>query len=454
MIKDGIREFFNNNQAGDRHSSNPEPERPSPTPAPSRPDEKPDPVRKPSPGRPSPRPGETPRPVTEPKNILQFLNREYYHTLNEELKKKLKGADPFALNETIPNLFAETLLSEREENQSRSRTHLRRKHPRELPGLIRKAESGRQDRIIAVVKDYLGEIFGPLHRQIDEKLDIAWKNPYDTDEEPFSEEDVNREKYGREPEKNDEFDLDFVRETVLKSEIYYLLTQGFGILYMDGFFRMMRNKLTAIDDSLPSLYDEYHLSGHATHHRVFAEVMSGVKLPPGIDERMEKNTSEGRVWHTTEPVVDQETGNILGVNTASFARAEMGVVLAHEALKGAFQILTPWARLNENYLRDSEMAVVRSALNSYWAEIRQFTLGPSFFMLMQKTLHSLDINTQLSSTNFYLAIQNLILADHDFKRYFLGHLFSGMQFDSDKKPQVRQILLTPLNAPDTEGQIA
>ncbi len=482
----------------DKHGYNaadpsPSPAKPAPSPAPGpapspQPNRK-DPAPEKKPGRPSPRPGEKPRPVTDPKNYLRLLPSEYFHTLSPPLKSELTGSDPFS-NSHAP-LEKLEILTVDDLNRSIEKTtsYKTRIRSSSIFQEIRECEKGHEKKIQSLIKGYLEEITGPLYHTVSENLDIAWKNPYDTRDESFSgslnkydnayetsdskSRAKNRSKYGNEKnsqlndisgtssntdtDKNDEYeeeqppDMDYIRDTIIKSEIYYLLVQGFGILYMEGFFEMMGRELTGICEKLPDLYREFHWNGHLTHHRVFGEVMSGIRLPDNVDRMMESTKSEGRVWNRVEPVIDEETGNILSVRATAHARAETGVVLAHESLKGVFQLLTPWARVNENYLRPAEMGIVRRALNSYWAEIRQFALGPSFFKMFQSTLERMNLSASPARAEFYLSIQNIVAGPAETRQEFLRHLASAEGSEIQASEKWRNILLISLNSPDSSG---
>ncbi len=432
----------------------PTPTKPDRRPAPpARPDtdpeRQPDPSRKPQPApeRPSPRPGREPHPVTDPRNYLERLSAEYYHTLSPSLKDLLSDAVPFALPgcDLATGVLDEKISRAREDTFQRwsekSKPYPERATHRELL----EKQKGLEQEIKLVIHNYLHEVMGGLYPSVEKNLDLQWKDPYDLsqpEEQKFAE-SARFERTKELPQMENE-ELEYTKSTIRRSELYYQLLQGFGILYMDGFFRMMRSDLKRIGSELDLLYERYHLNGHNTHHRVFYDVMTGRTLPPGIDQKMEENKSEGRVWHTTDPVVDESSGNVMDIHTRAHARSPVGVVLVHEALKGAFQLLTPWARLNENYLNQNEMNLLRTALNSYWAEIRQFVMGSSFFTMFQQGLESVGISSSPASSDFYLAVQNFILAEEKHYTRFLHIILNSSEVDEMEALQLRRILLAPL----------
>lgn len=403
-------------------------EKPKPAPGPA-----PSPSPNPAPGRPSPRPGREPRPVTDPKNridpYLSLLPEEYFHTLKPDFRILLETAKPLPHPERL-DLLESQVIRDRDETYSRW-TGIENRHPeKKLAEIIKKKQNENHAPILHVIHSYLSEILGNNHHGIMENLDIQWKNPYDIDkkEERELDESQHIRRLEEVPDLTEE-EIGYVSGTALRSEIYYQMIQGFGILYMDGFFRMMRNDLSQIDGDLPGLYEEFHLNGHNNHHRVFYDVMSGKRLPSNVDETMEKTKSEGRVWHSTEPVTDPDSGNVTGMRSHAHARSEIGVVLAHEALKGAFQLLTPYGRLHENYLNDVEMRLLRMALSSYWAEIRQFVLGPALFRMFQEYLDRLQIPSSASDETLYLALQNLLLLQDDRLHLHLSLIHNPSDFE-------------------------
>lgn len=445
-----------------RPDSPPAPVKPDPKPAPS-----PRPDRSPAPGRPSPRPGERPGPVTDPKNYLERLSDEYYHTLPADLKKVFSDTNPVRFAQKV-NLLESRILKDREETTRRREAIQDRWKERELPDRILKLQKGLEGPIQAIIHDYLEEIAGPLYHRNRENLDLSWKDPYDLKtekERPFLQEsrrdrpgntsDENRDREsrgetGEDSGKKNEIDRDYLKDTMLRSEFYYQMIQGFGILYMDGFFRMHRKEIDALQPELSRRYEEYHLNGHFVHHLVFQDVMEGKTLPPGIDAKMEKEKSQGRVWHTTDPMVDETTGNVTGIRSVAHARSRFGIILVHEALKGLFQLLTPWARLHENYLRPAELDLHRMALNSYWAEIRQFAMGPSLFLQLQSLLDRLEIPSFASSDFLYRAIENIALAPREKFALWMKHILEETTPEgSDRKEGIRSLLEDPARPGET-----
>lgn len=423
---------------------------PNPAPEPAEPPVKPrpapEPAPEPSPGRPSPRPGEKPSPVTDPKNYLEPLPGHYYHTVSKEMRSHLSGSELFGAEQDLSRL-EDRVLQDREQTTARRDSIDARFDERKLPDRILYLQRGIEDHLYKMVLEYMEDVFGGLYHSIHENLDIAWKDPYDLNEQ--SEESMKRESQRKRSEdrdlKDENITWDYLKETILRSEFYYQLIQGFGILYMDGFFRMNRNRMDRLNSELAGRYEEYHLNGHFMHHRVFQEVMEGKKLPEGVDKRMESQKSHGRVWHTTDPVEDLESGNVIGMKSTAHARSLYGIVLVHEALKGAFQLLTPWARLNENYLRENELNIHRTALNSYWAEIRQFAMGPSFFRMVQDFLDDVGIPANTSNPEFFIALQNIVLLPSNKLQEVLDSILSGQPVPDSRKGKWKELFLADLS---------
>ena len=415
---------------------------PEPAPAPQRepnPSPAPAPTPQPSPGRPSPRPGRRPLPVTDPKNYLAPLSPRYFHNLAPPLNELLRDYSPLNPHIAPIETFSAEVLQERTNTEMRC-DHIYSANPinlTKLPQQIKTLQRGKEDPLLDLIHTYLQEIFGELYQaQITHRLDLGWHNPYDpappigqsasSTAKPNAPARASAARASAPPENpgpayaenqrpelqhpdGQLIDIDYVGETLLRSELYYWFIQGFGIIYMDGFFRMMARELRALDPLLPTLYQLFHLNGHANHHLVVEDVIRGKKIDAAIEQRMESNHSEGRVWHHVDPLIDPDSGNITAINTSAHARSEIGVVLAHEALKGAFQILTPWARIHQNYLATTERNIIERAAGGYWAEMRQFSLGPSYFPKFIASLEGCRVPVSLSSPHLYHALQNFLL---------------------------------------------
>jgi hypothetical protein len=417
-----------------------EPERkPLPSPAPDKEREPDRPSREnepvpgkpsPSPGRPSPLPGREPRPITDPKNFLNLLIKEYYHTSPADIKTFLFGITPFSHCEKGDLKFRDlSLLGNLIHREYKTTADLLYNHnlyakykENDIPGILNSSQAGHEKEILDLINKYLYDIMGDCYSAIKDRLDIAWLNPYDESSENkksdiakswFSENNESKEKNTEKRERNNtsekadtEINPDYLKEVILRSEINFLIIQGFSVQYMQGFFRMYRKELNMLHSELADLYELFHLYSRFNHFRIFEDVMAGKKLPRGIDEYMEKNQSQGRVWFSADPVTDENNGDILAINSRAHARSESGVVLAHEALKGSIQLLLPWSRFHETYLNDSERRVHRNATGSFWAEIRQFVIGPFFFRLLQKYYDSINKKSSVSSHEFYTELDS------------------------------------------------
>ncbi len=379
-----------------------------PPPAPVRPvpEKPPQPAPSPSPGRPAPVPGREPRPVTDPKNHPLYFIPEYYHTAPENLRMEFSGITPFASG--YPDILMQSFWTDYMQTLNRlSSHHLLQKYPeKELPAVIKKIQAGHEDKITDLIRLYLAEIMGDCYTSVSGSLDIAWYNPYEknTEKSPSFVKEWFRENTGSASDKkqtHDQVSTDYLKEVLIRTETSLLIIQGFSVIYMDGFFRMFRQELNSLHQELADIYELFNLYGRFNHFRTFEDVLSGIRLPPGTDSFMEKSQSQGRVWFSSDPVTDENTGEVIAMNNKAHARSESGVVLAHEALKGSIQLLLPWARFHESYLNDAEREILRKMTGSFWAEIRQFATGASFFRLLQKYLENDQLPDRISEPAFY-----------------------------------------------------
>jgi hypothetical protein len=398
----------------------PSPERQPGTDRPSR-------EKDPSPGRPAPVPGREPRPIIDPKNFLNLLTKEYYHTSRPEIKDRLKNVNPFCAVENPDDIvhFGQEVYKEYSDSLTLLINHPLYKKYKEsdLPKKISEFQNRHEDKILFFINKYMEDIMGECFLSIQNQLDLSWYNPYnDSDDSTksrsgkkspgfvkswFREQNSDSAESESEIPDGSAIDWDYLKEVIIRSEVNFLLIQGFSILYMSGFFRMYRRELDSLHPELSEIYELFHLYGRFNHFRTFEDVMIGRNLPSRIDNYMENNQSQGRVWYSSDPVTDENTGNVININNRAHARSESGVVLVHEALKGSIQLLLPWARFHETYLNDAERRIHRKATGSFWSEIRQFVLGPTFFKSYQKFLDAKNRDSFVSSHKFYTEMSKM-----------------------------------------------
>jgi len=353
-----------------------------------------------SPLRTSPRPGTRPRPSTDPKQFPHRLKPSYFGPVPAWLENAAELSVPFGKNGVPQEITGRIEKEEREAYLAIEESGPTMQAMFDIPGL----QAGHEQEILQCVKDYCAGLYGNECGRVLEKLDIEFKqnNPAVVSEilhKLDSNEPTQARQTGFEGAT-----LEFLCSAVQRAELYSLLAQGFAIIHMKKFVEWAKPRFNAISPGLYEAYGEFFTASRMSHFGLFRnqnEENGRCLLGP------EHSLGECDVCY--EPETDPDDPDcITAMNAYGRATSSNGIILAHEALKASFQLLTVWAKRYDNYCSKQEWLALRMLVNSPFAEVRQFVLGPSVFRRVTEGLASAGMPVAPDNPGFYSAIQEWI----------------------------------------------
>ncbi|MFC1483196.1 hypothetical protein ACFL56_02935 [Candidatus Margulisiibacteriota bacterium] len=219
------------------------------------------------------------------------------------------------------------------------------------------------------------------------------------------------------------------------------------MLYMDSFFRLMKNDLEKINPDLPEIYYQLHYLikvSHCTFYEGFTENPGfAANIPDG------EAAAIGKSIVRPEFKTNKEKTELIDIKANGSAYGENGLALAHEVMKTIFIMKTRWSMADRAFLTDEERIIHDAFTLSVGAESRQFILGPAVFSLMQKHLEEVDMTFSITDKNLYRLIQNwFYLNPQDFS--MLWRFFITGEGDKTFIKSLKNKLLEPLPDEQTE----
>jgi len=349
-----------------------------------------------SPLRRSPRPDRQPNPSTDPKQFLARLLRNYFGPQKGTLRAVAATACPLRMSGSLDRLIG----IEARDIGAQARGVVAAHNPAAIMQSIESLESEIRPQILGCIDDYARSVFGGLYDAIRTDLDTEYEhNNTNTVRTILKLADAGIDDSAS-TELTDS--TEFLADTVRRAEVHSLLIQGASIRLMQAFPAFARSHLPA---TLCDTYDAFYLLSRIGHYQAFRMQMEGESPVSPITP--EHSLGESDVCY--EPVLRPDNPTeIVGMRAHARATSHLGIVLLHEVIKASLQLLTVWAKVRENYLTRQEWLALRLLVNSPFAEIRQFVVGPAFLERTQTAFTDAGLPVGSDDPEFYRALQEWV----------------------------------------------
>ena len=361
-----------------------------------------------SPLRTSPRPGTRPRPSTDPKQFPHKLMPSYFGPVPGRLKKLAERSVPFGKNGVPRKIISRVEAEECEARNAFERSRASLWMLFDIP----KLQAGHQQDLWQFVVDYLAELLGKDCGRVVARLNVEFE-----ENDPAAVQEILDKLEGKVQPEDKEAGFDgtsreYLCEAVRRAEMYSLLAQGFALIHMKKFLEWGKPRFESLSPGLFEAYKTFFEVSRVNHFALFRkQIAQGGECPLGPEHSL----GESDVCYEPETDPD-DPDRITGINAYGRATSANGIILAHEALKASFQLLTVWAKRYDNYCTKEEWLALRMLVNSPFAEMRQFALGPSVFEFAAEGLASAGVRVAPGNPDFYSAIQEWIGGTPEFFR--------------------------------------